>query len=117
MKISILSDRNNYIEDLQSEREQWIAHILSKNGHSISKDILLNKAELLKYFIKNKISIIYNAQVDEYKLFIEDEHIATWGRPSFNIKRDIDTKELYYLIEIQCWESLKDDNLNSEKQK
>lgn len=117
MKISILSDRNSYIEDLQTEREQWISHVLSKNGYSISKDTLLDKAELLKYFIKNKISIIHNAQIDEYKVFINDEHIATWGRPSFCIKRDVETKELYYLIEIQCWESLKNDNLKSEDQK
>lgn len=107
LKITILSERNNYLKEIEEERNEWITYVLTKNEVNVKKDI--SEKELSSFLKKNKVSILHNATSNEYKVFKDSNHIATWGSPSFTIKRDNDTNDLYYLIEIQCWLRLEDE--------
>ncbi len=103
MKISILSDKNNYIASIRDERNSWIHSVIKNSGISIDEKHFESKINLAKVLDELKVSIIHFSVSDEYKILKEGDLIATWGTPNFILKRDKETNELYYLIEIECW--------------
>jgi hypothetical protein len=99
--LKILTDRVNYENDLQMLRNNWIEEVFAFSGFDIELLNTLPRDKVIEFFMKNKIELIYFADLKALKIKLDGELIGEWDTPIIKL---IDDNGIYYNeISINYW--------------
>ena len=125
---TIYADRSDAKDVAKKLQYQWIVEILNSMGvdwgDSFFEDdpddrTILQRAQSRKILGINKINVL-DDQFGEAKIYVDNELIAQWERPSFKLHKDykeLDPRKKYYMsIEISYWSVFDEDDDEEEEE-
>ncbi len=113
MELKILTDRFNYFEAVEEEKNFWISETLSYIGIEYSPDIEIDIPNMVDFLFLNKVEIVDYPSIGAVKISHNGETIGEWGGPELTLKKDQESGALYYEITIETW-SIMDEEISLE---
>jgi hypothetical protein len=102
MKITMLTDCNNYLDIIEESKKEWIDKILSALGIDLDELYSLDASEQVQALLEiYKIEIITYPRLSAVKIYYDDEPVGEWAGPEFLLKRESGDK--YYEITVETW--------------
>ena len=104
-----MADRFGYLEAINELKENWLEDLLIFLGIDIQEINDIGSPLFLEYLANNKIEIINYSSIGALSVSIDNELVGEWAGPELTLKRDGETGELYYEIEIEYWSIIEED--------
>jgi len=114
MILKILADRFNYQEAVNETKEEWLENLLIFLGVDIQEINELDDPTFTNYLYENNIDIVSYSSLGALSVEFKGDLVGEFAGPELTMRKDKDTGELYYEIEIECW-SIIEENIDLVK--
>ncbi len=109
MITKILTDRVNFVRDVNEIRQQWLRDLFLFIGLDADGMLEIPRDQALDYMLENNVEVIEYKGIEALEIKFEGETIGEWAGPDYKLREDLDDGSLYFEATIEHWSIIEDD--------
>jgi hypothetical protein len=102
-KTILLANRYSHHSSVEEQGKIWLFELLGRMELDLE---VLDEASsdiVLDYLLENQVEIMDYPDIGAIKVTLRGEVAGEWAGPSFTLKKDSGSGDLYYEIELEHW--------------
>jgi hypothetical protein len=109
-ELKLLVNRFGYKDDIDDLQSEWLDEIFIYLELDPVELREMDPSKFTDILYKMNLDIIGYPNLGAIKVIYKGDVIGEWAGPELTLKRDKDTKQLYYEVLIQYWSILDDED-------